>query len=260
MTADLLHGLMKLFTQICPGNRNNCAFFLAVLSAFCHKLPQHHFRMVNKIAIKGNSFRRQPQVYPIRFNINGMIPLFQEDNVGYHICTGIGTECVVRQSDGSQKLCSLCEIFSGIRILRIHGIAACNKSHHAARSHLIESLRKEIVVNRKAQLVVGLIADTVVAEGDVSNSQIVEISVVGGLKACHRDLRLGVKFLRNPSGNGIQFHAVKSAFLHGIRQHSEEVSDSHGRLQDISLFKAHVAHCFINCLNHRGTCVMRIQG
>ena len=102
MTTDVLHSLMQLVSQICIRNRNDRTFFLAVLGTFRCNLTQHHFRVVNKVAVEGNTLRCQPQMHPIRFDINGMVSLLQENDIRHYICTGIGTECVVGKSNGSQ--------------------------------------------------------------------------------------------------------------------------------------------------------------
>ena len=259
MTADVLHRLMQLVSQICIRNRNDRTFFLAVLGTFRCNLTQHHFRVVNKIAVEGNTLRCQPQMHPIRFDINGMASLLQENDIRNHICTGIGAECVVGKSNGSQQFCPLCQILSRVRILGIHRIAAGNKGHDTTGTNLIQCLGKEIVVDRKAEFVIWLIADTVVAKRHIAHGQIIEIAPVGGLKACHLDFCLRIQLLRNAPGDGIQFHTIQSASQHGIRQHTEEVADTHRRFQNIAFLKSHTVQRFIDCTDHGRTGVVRIQ-
>ena len=250
---------MQLVSQILIRNRNYRTFFLAVLGTFRCNLTQHHFRVVNKIAVEGNTLRYQPQMHPIRFDINWMVSLLQKNDIRHYICTGIGTECVVRKSDGSQQFCPLRQILSCIRILGIHRIAAGNKGHDATGTNLIQCLGKEIVVNRKSEFIIGLIADTVVAKGHIAHGQIIEVAPVGGFKACHLDFCLRIQFLRNAPGDGIQFHTIQSASLHGIRQHTEEVADTHRRFQNIAFLKSHTVQCLIDCTDHGRAGVMRIQ-
>ena len=250
---------MQLVSQICIRNRNDRTFFLAVLGAFRCNLTQHHFRVVNKVAVEGNTLRCQPQMHPIRFDINGMVSLLQENDIRHYICTGIGTECVVGKSNSSQQFCPLRQILSCVRILGIHRIAAGNKGHDATGTNLIQCLGKEIVVNRKSEFIIGLITDTVVAKGHITHGQIIEIAPVSGLKACHLDFCLRIQFLRNTPGDGIQFHTIQSASQHGIRQHTEEVADAHRRFQNIAFLKSHTVQCFIDCTDHGRTGVMRIQ-
>ena len=250
---------MQLISQIRIRNRNDCTFFLAVLGAFRCNLAQHHFRVVSKVAVKGNALRSQPQMHPIRFDINGMVSLLQENDIRHYICTGIGAECVVGKSDSSQQFCPLRQILSRVRILGIHRIAAGNKSHDATGTNLIQCLGKEIVVDRKTELIIGFIADTVVAKWHIAHGQIIEIAAVGGFKTCHLDFCLRIQLLRNSSCDGIQFHTIQSAFQHGIRQHTEEVADTHRRFQNIAFLKSHTVQCFIDCTDHGRAGVMRIQ-
>ena len=250
---------MQLVSQICIRNRNDCTFFLAVLGTFCCNLTQHHFWMINEVVVEGYALRCQPQMHPIRFDINGMVSLLQENDIRNHICTGIGTECVVGKSNGSQQFCPLSQILSRVRILGIHRIAAGNKGHDATGTNLIQCLGKEIVVDRKTKFVIGLIADTVVAKWHIAHGQIIEVAPVGGFKACHLDFCLRIQFLRNAPGDGIKFHAIQPASHHGIRQHTEEVTDTHRRFQNIAFLKSHTIQCFIDCTNHGRTGVMRIQ-
>ena len=250
---------MQLVSQICIRNWNDRTFFLAVLGTFRCNLTQHHLWVVNKVAVEGYALRSQPQMHPIRLDINGMISLLQKNDIRHYICTGIGTECVVWKSDGSQQFCPLCQILSCVRILGIHRIAAGNKGHDTTGTNLIQCLGKEIVVDRKAEFIIGLIADTVVAKGHIAHGQIIEIAPIGGLKACHLDFCLRIQLLCNTSGDGIQFHTIQSASQHGIRQHTEEVADTHRRFQNIAFLKAHIVQCFIDCTDHGRTGVVRIQ-
>ena len=259
MTADVLHRLMQLVSQIRIRNRNDCTFFLAVLGAFRCNLTQHHFRVVNEITIEGYALRSQPQMHPIRLDINGMVSLLQENDIRHYICTGIGTECVVGKSDSSQQFCPLRQILSCVRIFGIHRIAAGNKGHDTTGPNLIQCLGKEIVVDRKSEFIIWLIADTVVAKWHIAHGQIIEIAAVGGFKTCHLDFCLRIQLLRNSPCDGIQFHTIQSAFQHGIRQHTEEVADTHRRFQNIAFLKSHTVQRFIDCTDHGRTGVVRIQ-
>ena len=259
MTADVLHSLMQLVSQIRIRNRDDCTFFLAILGTFRCNLTQHHFRVVNKVAVKGNVLRCQPQMHPVRFNINGMVSLLQENDIRNHIRTGIGAECVVGKSDGSQQFCPLRQILSCVRILGIHRITAGDKGHDTTGANLIQCLGKEIVVDRKAEFIIWLIADTVVAKWHIADCQIIEIAPVGGFKACYLDFCLRIQLLRNAPGDGIQFHTIQPASQHGIRQHTEEVADAHRRFQNVAFFKSHTVQCFIDCTDHGRAGVMRIQ-
>ena len=59
-----------------------------------------------------------------------------------------------------------------------------------------------------------LIVDLVLTERHVAHCQIVEITAVGGLKACHSNVSLRVQFFRNAPGDAVQFHAIQPTVLH----------------------------------------------
>ena len=54
----------------------------------------------------------------------------------------------------------------------------------------------------KAQLVVGFVVHLVLAERDVTDGKVIEVPPVGGLKARHGDVSLGVELLGNPPADG----------------------------------------------------------
>ena len=114
-------------------------------------------------------------------------------------------------------------------------------------------------MDRKTELIIGFIADTVVAKWHIAHGQIIEIAAVGGFKTCHLDFCLRIQLLRNTPCDGIQFHTIQSASQHGIRQHTEEVADTHRRFQNIAFFKSHTVQRFIDCTDHGRAGVMRIQ-
>ena len=49
----------------------------------------------------------------------------------------------------------------GGAILAVHGVAAGDERHHAARTHLVDGFRKEIIVDAESQFVVRLVVDLV---------------------------------------------------------------------------------------------------
>ena len=145
-------------------------------------------------------------------------------------------------------------------ILGVHRIAAGDKGHHAAGTHLVECFGKKVVVDAEIQLVIGFISNLILAERHITNGKVIEISPVGGLKPGHGDVGLGVELLCNPSTDGIQLHAVQTAVSHFLRQHTKEIAHTHRRLQNISGLKSHTVHRFIDGLNDRRAGVMGVEG
>ena len=136
-------------------------------------------------------------MYPIRLNGHGAFALLQEDDVGHNICSGIGTESVVGQTDRSQQFSAFSQILAYLRRLLIHGIAGGHKGDHTTRTHLVKRLGKEIVMNRKTELVVSPVIYLIVTERHVAYSQIEEVPAICGFKACHGDISLGIQLLGN---------------------------------------------------------------
>ena len=112
----------------------------------------------------------------------------------------------------------------------------------------------------KSQLVIRLIGYLVVAERNISHSQIVEVSAVCRFKTGYLYFCIGIELLSNSAGDGIQFHTIQAAALHLRGQHTKEVADTHSRLQNIAVLKAHLSDCIVDGANDRRTGVMCVQG
>ena len=147
-------------------------------------------------------------IYANHWMVDGAVTLLQKDNVADNICASIGTERIVRQTDGTQQIGTFCHVLAGGAVLAVHGVAAGNKGNNAARSHLVDGFRKEIIVDAKTKFVVRLVVDLVLTEWHVTHRQIVEITTVGGLKARHGNVSLRIQFFRNTPGDAVQLHAV----------------------------------------------------
>ena len=231
-----------------------------VSGTFFYRIAQNHFRMSDKVAVYGVSFFGAVKVYPFRNDVNRMVTLLQEQDVGHYFRTCVFLKGIVWQTDCAKQFRPLCHISPCVRVLGIHGVTACHKSDHTTGTNLIQSLGKEIVVDGKSQLVIRLIGYLVVAERDIAHSQIVEVSAVCRFKASHFDFCIGIELLSNSAGDGIQFHAIQAAALHFRREHTKEVADTHSRLQNISRFKTHLSDRIVDGANDRRTGVMCVQG
>ena len=183
----------------------------------------------------------------------------QKNNVRNNIGTSIGAERIVWQTDSPQQISSLCNVLAGRRILAVHRKAAGDEGHDAARTHLVDGLGKEIVVDRKSQLVVCLIVDLVLTERHIAHGKIIEITAVSGFKASHLDVGFRVELFRNAACDAVQFHTVHAAVLHGVRQHPEEVAHAHARLQNVATTETHALHCIVDGMDHGGAGVVGVQ-
>ena len=258
--VDMGDSLPELFRKVGAGGGGNGTFLPPVLCAFGGQLAQHHLRMVYKIAVEGKALRGLPQVYPVRLDVDGAVPLLQEQDVRDYLRPGIGLECVVGQAHRPQQLRPLCDILPGIRAFGVHRVAAGDKGHHAARTHLVDGLGKEIVVDGEAQPVVGLVVHFIVTKGDIPDTEVEEVPPVGGLETGHLDVRLRVQLLGDAPGDGVQFHTVEAAALHGLREQSEEIAHAHRRFQDVARLEAHPLHSVIDGLDDGGAGVVGVEG
>ena len=101
--------------------------------------------------------------------VDGAVTLLQKDNVADNICTSVSTERIIRQTDGPQQIGSFCHVFAGGTVLAVHGITRSHKRHNAARTHLVDGFRKEIIVDGESQLVVRLIVDLILTERHIAH-------------------------------------------------------------------------------------------
>ncbi len=120
----------------------------------------------------------------------------EEDDVRDHLGTGIGfLNAVIGQTDSSQQLSTLGKIAAHGGILGVHRVAGSHKSHHAAGTHLIQRFGKKVVVDAEIQLVIGFVVDLILTERHIADGKVIEVTPVGGLKARHGDVRLGIELL-----------------------------------------------------------------
>ena len=59
-------------------------------------------------------------MYPIGINLHGTISLLQKQNIRNNACTGIGKERIVRQTNRTEKVGTLCDVLADSRVLFIH--------------------------------------------------------------------------------------------------------------------------------------------
>ena len=215
--------------------------------------------MLQEIAVDGKAVLVLAQMHPIGFDVDRPVTFLQEDDVRNHVCTGVGLERIVGQPDGTQQLCPLGDILADLRGLLVHGVTGCHKGDDTAGTHLVQRLGEKVVMNGKTELVISPVIDLILSKRHVADSEIIEVPALGGLKACHGNVGLGIELLGDPARNAVQLHAVQAAATHFLRQQAEEVAHAHGRLQNIAGLEAHVAYGFINGLDNGGAGVVGVQ-
>ena len=257
--ANVLHGIMQLIGKLQPLDGVHGVVH-AVSGAFRLLSAQYHFRVVQEIAVDGKAVLGLSGLRPLRHNVQRAVSLLQEDDVRYNLGPRIGLKRIVGQTDSPQQLGALGQIPAHSRILGVHRISAGDKGHHATGTHLVQRLGKKVIVNAEIQLVIGFVPNLVLAKRNIAHRQIVEIPPVGGFKPGHGDVCLGIELLGNTPADGIQLHAVQTAVSHFLRQHTEEIAHTTGRLQDVAGLKSHTAHSLVNRFDDRRAGVVRVEG
>ena len=169
LTLNMLYRLGKLVCKVCTLDGSNGQFFSSVLGAFGGEYAQNHLRVVCEILVDGKAILGFAKLHPVRLVVDGAVTLLQEDNVADNIRTSVGTESVVGQTDSPQQVSTLCHVFAGSAVLAVHGVARSHKRHDAARTHLVDGFRKEIIVDAKSQLVVRLVVDFILTKRYVAH-------------------------------------------------------------------------------------------
>ena len=204
---NVLHRIMQLVGKLQSRDRVHGVVH-TMCSAYRLLSAQHHFRVVDKIPVDGKSVLRLSDLGPFRHDVQRTVPLLEKDDVRYNLGTGILFERVIGQTDGSQQLGTLSKIAAHGGILGVHRIAAGDKGHHAAGTHLVECFGKKVVVDAEIQLVIGFISNLILTERHITNGKVKEVPAVSGLKAAYCDVRLGIELLCDAPGNRVQLHTA----------------------------------------------------
>ena len=165
----MLYRLGKLVCKAGALDGCNGQVLPSVLGAFGGQLAQHHLRVVYEILVDGKAILGLAQLHPCRFDVRRAVTFLQENNVADNIRTSVSTERIIRQTDSTQQIGPFCHVLTGGAVLAVHGVAAGDERHYAARTHLVDSLGEKVVVDRKPQLVVRFIVDFVIAKRYVAD-------------------------------------------------------------------------------------------
>ena len=250
LTVDILHGVGKEAVQRLI-RKGYTGGLRAIRSRYHFHLAQHHIRVVEEIAVHGDTVVVRPQLHPLWLNVHHAVTLLQEQNVRYHLRTRCRLEGIVGQADRAQQLRPLRDVLPHIAGALIHGVAGGDERHHAARPHLVQRLGEEVLVDGQVQPVIAPILHFELAERHIAHSYVKE--VVGEIHlfiATHGNAAARVELAGNAAGDIVQLHAVELTLCHAIRQHTEEVADAAGRLQHVALPEAHLSQRGIDAVDH----------
>ena len=135
-------------------------------------LAKYHFGMLYEVMVHFDAVLGGVELYPLRFDVDDPVPLLQDENVRYDLCSGVALKGVVRQTDSTKQVGSLSNILSDSGVFLIHRAFACDQCHYAARSEFVEGFSKEIVVDQEVVLVVPLVCYLEISKRNIADDTI----------------------------------------------------------------------------------------
>ena len=87
---------MELRGKVCPLNGFYRKILSTVLRTFQSLPAENHFRVVDKVVVDGKTVCIFTELRPLRLCDAWLLPFLQEQNVRYHVRTGVGFERIVR--------------------------------------------------------------------------------------------------------------------------------------------------------------------
>ena len=140
-------------------------------------------------------------MHPFRFDLDGSIPLLQEEDVAGDLRAGVCPESVVGQADRAKQLCPLGYVLSDLRGLLVHGALGGDEGDDAARPDLVKRFGKEVIVDQEIVAVELPVGELIAAEGHIAHSHIEEVPPVCLFKAGDLDMGLRIEMLGDAPGN-----------------------------------------------------------
>ena len=199
--------------------------------------------MVDEILVHFQTVFIDIQMEPVRFHIHHAIPLLEEDDIGSHFRAGCAFEGIIGQTDGTQQISPLCNVFPHSGILLVQSTLGSNESNDAAGTNLVQCPGKEVVMDQEVMLVVLLVRDLELTERNIADGSVKEaVRQIRLFKALHRNGGLLIQLLGDAAGDAVQFHTVKLGLRHAVREHTKEVAHTAGGLQNIAPLEVHVLH------------------
>ena len=95
--------------------------------------------------------------------------------------------------------------------------------------------------------IVAFVGYAEITEGDVTYNCVKKaVGDIRFLKRLSGNRGTLIELLCDTCGNLINLHTVNTAVLHTLRQHTDKVTDTAGRLQNVAFLKAHLFHSLVN--------------
>ena len=94
-TVNIGNGIIKLFRKV--------GIFIGYTGSFGTEpsgyhlhLTKNHFRVLHEVAVHFDAVLGGVKLYPLRFDVDDPVPLLQDENVRYDLCSGVALKGVVR--------------------------------------------------------------------------------------------------------------------------------------------------------------------
>ena len=196
------------------------------------------------------------QMHPARLIQGEDVPLLEEEDIRGDVGAGSGLEGVVGEPDSAKQISPLSDILSHYWAFLIQRALGGHESNDAARSHLVQSFGKEVVVDQEVVLVIALVRQLEIAEGDVADGHIKKaVRQLRSLEALDSDGGCLIELLCDSPGDSVQLYAEDAGVGHALRLHAHKMADAAGRLQQVPVLKAQVLQSLIHSANHDGRCI-----
>ena len=175
---NILHGIMQLVGKLQSLDRVHGVIH-TMSSAYRFLSAQHHFRVVDKIPVDGKTVIRLSGLESTLARCPAGGPAFEEDDVRYHLGTGVSLNASPGQTDGSPAARHV-EQDTGARWNSLASIVAAEVTKPPRRRDAPGPvLWQKVVVDAEIQLVVGFISNLILAERALPMARS-EVTPVGG--------------------------------------------------------------------------------
>ena len=235
---DILNCIRQELFQTAAVSRQAGRFRTIWTAHFLHG-SKHHIRIIYKILIHGQTIYINAKVDPFRQLIDHAITFLQNENICGDFCSRCILERIIGQSDCSEQLRSLCQIFAYRRIFLIHRAFTSDERDNTAGPHLIHGAGKEIVMDQEVILVVSLVHNLKRAKRYITNGGIKKaVRQICFLKPANSDRRFLIKLLCNSSADAVQLYTIDFRVGQITRTHADEIANTAGRLQNITALES----------------------
>ena len=115
-------------------------------------------------------------------------------------------------------------------------------------------------MNEQVVFVIPLVVQAVIAKRHIADGNIERVVCkLGILVAGNLNIGVRIQLAGNASADAVQLHAGELAVCHALRKHTEEVADTHGRLQHLATVKSHLTEGIIHGFDNYRRGVMRVK-